>query len=139
MVKNLIHKAGAIILSKENKQNIVLLYRSRQNDWSFPKGHTEQSENSMETMIREIQEETGLFVHIVQELPDHFYTNPREGTVLTKMFLVDSEDDSKLKHEFEGDDLQWIPINQVIDKLSYDNLKEYFESIKPILEAVSRN
>lgn len=134
MTEQLVQKAGAIILSSEDKQNIALLYRGKQNDWSFPKGHIEQGENYTQTMIREILEETGLTVSIIQELPDHFYISPKEGTISTKMFLVISEDDSKLKLEFETDDIQWIPYTQVIEKLSYNNLKEYFTSIISVIE-----
>ena len=136
MTEQAIHKAGAIILSSKNKQNIALLYRGKQNDWSFPKGHIEQGENYTQTMIREIREETGLTVSIIQKLPDHFYTNLKEGLISTKMFLVISEDDSKLKPEFEADDIQWIPYVQVVEKLSYDNLKGYFTSIISVIEKI---
>ena len=130
----MIKKSGAIILSSENRKNIALLYRGRRNDWSFPKGHVDPGENDTQTMMREIEEETGLAVNIIKELPDHFYISPREGKISTKMFLVESKDDSKLKLEFEEDDIKFIPYTEVIKKLSYDNLKEYFASVIKIVE-----
>jgi 8-oxo-dGTP pyrophosphatase MutT (NUDIX family) len=124
-IKN-IQKAGAIIFSKDDNKKIALLYRGRQKDWSFPKGHTEEDENPTETMIREIKEETGLLVSILHELPDIQYIHPDGSNILTKMFLVRSTDDSTLKTEFESDNIEWVPIDKVTSKLSYDNLKEYF-------------
>jgi hypothetical protein len=53
------------------------------------------------------------------------------------MFLVQSEDDSKVKLENPDDDIKWIAINEVSQTLSYDNLKEYFEKIYPILEKLT--
>ncbi len=125
-----IQKAGALILSSENNNTIALLYRAKQNDWSFPKGHVEEGENTTEAMIREIQEETGLGVRIIKELPNSEYSSEGEGSISTKMFLVQSEDDSKLKLEHEGDKIEWVPFDQVLEKLSYDNLRNYFKSIE---------
>lgn len=134
--EKMIQKAGAIILSSKDRKNIALLYRGRQNDWSFPKGHVELGENDIQTMVREIQEETGLSVNIIKDLPDHFYISPREGKISTKMFLASSEDDLKLKLEFKEDDIKFIPCAEVIEKLSYDNLKEYFASVIKTVEEV---
>ncbi len=120
-------KAGAIILSNKDKNNVALLHRSKQDDWSFPKGHVDPGENSTETMLREIKEETGLSVSILQTLPDLEYIHSSGKKISTKMFLVQSEDDSLLKIEFEGDEIQWVQCSNVINKLSYDNLKDYFE------------
>jgi 8-oxo-dGTP pyrophosphatase MutT (NUDIX family) len=135
-MKNKLEKAGAIVLSAKNKANIALLYRSRESDWSFPKGHIEQGENPMEAMIREIKEETGLDVEVVKELPEHFYTSPNEGEIVNKMFLVVSKDDSKLKTEYEGDKLEWVSLDKVNEKLSYKNLKDYFDLVLEIIKEV---
>ena len=133
-MKNKIIKAGAIILSAKNMAKIALLYRKKENDWSFPKGHTEQGENLEQTMLREIKEETGLDVKIIIELPHHLYTNKNEGEIVTNFFLVVSKDDTKLKTEFAGDKLQWVTFDEVIEKLSYDNLKDYFRLVLPIIK-----
>ncbi len=124
-----IQKAGAIILNKDDNNKIALLYRGKQKDWSFPKGHIEKGEDPTETMTREIKEETGLQVIILRELPDLQYTHPDGSSISIKMFLVRSVDDSTLKTEYESDNIEWVSIDEVTAKLSYDNLKEYFEKV----------
>ena len=134
MTNKTTQKAGAIILSSANKNKIALLYRGKQNDWSFPKGHIENGENPTNAMIREIKEETGLSVKLLRELAELNYIHPNGNTISTKMFLVQSEDDALLKLEFEIDDVKWTPIKDVCSTLSYDNLKEYFKKISHIIE-----
>lgn len=133
MTRKVTQKAGAIILSNIDKNKIALLYRGKQNDWSFPKGHIEDGEDPMCAMIREIKEETGLLIKILRELPELNYIHPSGDVISTKMFLVQSEDDTLLKLEFEIDDIKWVPINEVLSVLSYDNLKEYFKKFSHLL------
>ena len=123
-------------MSSVDKRKIALLYRGKEKDWSFPKGHIEAGENLKETMIREVQEETGLKVDILQELQNFKFFSPREGDVFLKMFLVLSKDDSLLKLEYAGDKIMWIDLEKIIEKLSYDNLKEYFRSVYPTVKNV---
>ena len=127
-------KAGAIILSKNDENKIALLYRGKQNDWSFPKGHIENDEYPTSAMIREIKEETGLLVKILRELPDMYYTHPDGSAVSIKMFLVQSEDDALLRPELEADAVKWVPMNEALSTLSHDNLREYFEKVSRLIK-----
>ena len=57
---------GGIIFYK-TRQNVRILLVKNSNGryWSFPKGHIEDGETEQETAIREIKEETGLDVTLV--------------------------------------------------------------------------
>lgn len=123
-----IKKSGAVIINNK-KDSVLLLYRGDLKDWTFPKGHVEYGENYIETAIREVKEETGLDVKIIKQLCDVEYENI-EGSVITNMFLAMSQEDNKLKIEHDGDILEWVNINEVNNKLSYDNLKDFFNKIR---------
>jgi 8-oxo-dGTP pyrophosphatase MutT (NUDIX family) len=137
MSEEKILKAGAIILSSLDKNKVAILYRGKQNDWSFPKGHVELGENSTETMVREIKEETGLDTDIIKELPDLEYVHSDGQNISIKMFLVMSKDDSRLKLEFEKDEIEWVQFDEVNNKLSHDNLKEYFTYVLPMIQSIT--
>ncbi len=124
-------KAGGIVVKKENGQKSVLLvYRKKENDWSFPKGHVEAGEKIKETVLREMEEETGLKTEIINELETNKYKNSRTGEdVITHMYLLKAAG-SNLKPEHEGDKVEWVEFGEVRDMLSYDNLKEYFDRVK---------
>lgn len=114
-------KAGAVILNK-NRDSVLLLYRAKK-DWSFPKGHIEQGENETQAMIREVREETGLEVEIIQELPATKYTTDKNENCVLYFYLVVLKDDLNLRIENDNDVLEWVNIDDIVNKISYDNLK----------------
>lgn len=129
-----IKKAGAIILSQDNPELIVLLYRAKQKDWSFPKGHVEEGEEITETTRREIEEEAGLPVKLLSKLSPMEYNHPTGDTVIVYMFLMQSENDSALKPETLDDKVVWVNFKDVYEKLSYDNIKNYYKTVLPEIE-----
>lgn len=52
--------AGFVVYHKTTDGIKFLLLYKRGTYWNFPKGHFEQGENSMDTALRETEEETGL-------------------------------------------------------------------------------
>jgi bis(5'-nucleosidyl)-tetraphosphatase len=56
---------GAVIkyqsIDKERAKNSeFLLLRNRRGFWGFPQGHKERGENELQTLVREVTEETGI-------------------------------------------------------------------------------
>ncbi len=129
---NPIRKAGIIILRPGVMEpEALLLFRGYHNDWSFPKGHCEAGESLEETALREIQEETGLTVEVRQRLPDMQYKDSKQEDVVVAMYLgAPSNADQKERVEYDTDRLEWITLSNVGERLSYQNLKDYFHSVE---------
>lgn len=129
--QNIKIKAGGIVVKEDGGQKFVLLvYRKKENDWSFPKGHVESGEEIQETVLREMEEETGIKTEIIKELAPNKYINSKTGDeTITHMYLLKSVTDN-LKPEYEGDKVEWVKFDEVRNRLSYDNLKEYFDKVK---------
>jgi 8-oxo-dGTP pyrophosphatase MutT (NUDIX family) len=82
--------AGGIVLS-ENK---ILIVKNKKGDssiggeawWGYPKGHLEEGEKPSEAAVREVYEETGFEVKIVNNKPvaESRYEIERSGEVLQK-------------------------------------------------------
>lgn len=135
-MRKIIQKSGAIILSQRDPSLIALLYRSKQGDWSFPKGHIEKGEAIIEAMRREIAEETGMSVRLISDaLPPMEYIHPEDKHIIVFMFLVQSEDDSALKVEFDGDRIAWVSLSEVANKVSHDNIRRYYASIFEVVNS----
>lgn len=123
-------KAGCFLIKKETRE-IALIYRQKQEDYSFPKGHMEKGETLKETAIRETAEETKRVAEIIDEYPPlvEKYTTPKgENCVCYMFFAIDkgkSDNDSLDTH-----DVVWTSLNKVEETLSYDSLKITWNSVK---------
>lgn len=124
------NKAGVILLDID-KRRVLLVHRLKKNDWSFPKGHTEHGENPEATAQREILEETGYSVLIDKKLPDLVYKTDLGEEVRLVMFL--GIVGSKLQEPETGTESVWFEIHDIEKQLSYDNLKEYWRSIRSLI------
>ena len=129
-------KAGCFLIKKETKE-IALIYRKKQNDYSFPKGHVEKGETLKEAAIRETAEETKRIAKIVDEYEPFAekYITPRgENCVCYMFFAIDkgkSDNNSEDTH-----DLIWTPFEKVEKTLSYDSLKNTWNSAKNIIKEI---
>jgi 8-oxo-dGTP pyrophosphatase MutT (NUDIX family) len=56
---------GAVVFTKENNDLNYIIIRSLESFCGFPKGHVEGTESDIQTALREVKEETGLSVDIV--------------------------------------------------------------------------
>ena len=125
-----VRKAGCILLNKE-KKSIALVYREKQKDFSFPKGHLENDESLIECAIRETAEETKFDCKILENEPIYIenYVTPSGEDVEMYYFISQyiglSDNDSTDTHQ-----TFWIPYNEVYEKLSYDSLKIVWNNVK---------
>lgn len=121
-------KAGCILINFSDKK-AGLIYRTKQNDYSFPKGHVEEGETVMECAIRETKEETSRLPEILCELQIDTYTDSEGNETEVTWFLardlcpVHEEISEDLKHE-----VVWTDLDKVNDTLSYGNLKNVWNN-----------
>lgn len=121
------NKAGTILLSKDYKK-VGLVYRTKLDDYSFPKGHIEKDESLIECALRETEEETGRKCTLInnEEIGKLEYVN-YEGTIYTHLFLaIDNGPTTKFINEYDKENLVWVDINEVASKLTYNDLKEFW-------------
>lgn len=131
------NKAGCILINKEIKK-IGIVYRKKLNDYSFPKGHLEENETLSECAVRETTEETGRDCKLIsdKEIGVIEYTN-YEGQIKTYMFLAfDKGKTNKKIAEKDKEELVWVNYNEVESKLSYQNLKDFWNKVKEKVEKI---
>ena len=132
-------KAGCFLIDTKTKC-IALIYRAKQNDYSFPKGHVEDGEDIMPAAIRETAEEIKRIALIVETFEPYLeeYVTPRGEECACYMYIaVDggaSDNDSEDTH-----DVIWTPFDKVEDTLSYPSLKETWNRVKDKIAEVIKD
>ena len=101
----------------------VLLRRSKNNVWLFPKGHVEQGENLQQAAEREIEEETGVLAKAADYLGRINYTL-QEDLYEVHFFLmryIRNTDAWPLHHNV---DAFLFPPEKALDILAFDSYKD---------------
>ena len=112
----------------------VLLVKHNIGHWDFPKGHVEEGETEEETARREVKEETNLDVEIdiSKRYINEYYTD--KGNHKTVVLFVAKKIGGEEKNQEEINELKWIPLQDAIDVITYDNTKELFKKVLQELE-----
>src|SRR5215211_4752961 len=112
--------AGAVVTRDHPSRGIevLIIHRSRYNDWTLPKGKLEAGESSPACAVREVREETGATVRLGVPLDTVRYDTSNGlkqvdywgGTVLET--VPRPPDD-------EVDGVTWLPARAALDRLTY--------------------
>ena len=121
--------AGGIVLS-ENK---ILLVKNKKGDssadseswWGYPKGHLEEGEKPSEAAVREVYEETGFEVKIVNNKPvaESRYEIERSGEVLQKtvwFYEMEIVESFKNEPDDEIDEIALVDFESALDLLTHE-------------------
>ena len=96
---------GAIVFTKENGQIRYVIIQSNEGIYGFPTGHMEGTETEIQTALREIAEETGLTVNIIDGFrTEDIHTFPRDGETRLKhivYFLGESSNQTPIVQNSE--------------------------------------
>jgi 8-oxo-dGTP pyrophosphatase MutT (NUDIX family) len=127
-------KAGCFLIDKKAKK-VALVYREKQNDWSFPKGHVEKNETELETAKREIMEETGLDVILDPTFRETVSYSPKKDTQkVVVYFLAQARNYDFKAQEEEISDIKWVDIGYAVNILTYDNDKVIVNKAKSAIK-----
>jgi 8-oxo-dGTP pyrophosphatase MutT (NUDIX family) len=119
--------AGAVVFRTTEKGSRLYILLLNAGRWDFPKGNMEEGETELQTVIREVGEETGLkgitMVPGFRKVIAYFYK--REGKNIHKqvVYLLAEADDDKVKISFEHQGFGWFPHSEAVARASYDNTK----------------
>lgn len=118
---------GAVVINDKNEY--LLIRNKRSAHWGFPKGHIEAGETKHDTAIREVLEETGIRIEIMDgfEETSEYYIQGRIDKVLT-VFLAKALDTDLKMQEAEIAEIGWFNYDDAYQILNYDNDKRILKS-----------
>ena len=107
--------------------------------WTLPKGTPDSGETVEETALREVTEETGLEVRIVEPLRAIEYDFVQDGTRIHKTvhyFLMQPTGGDLANHDHEFERVRWVPFDEAGSLLTFATERELVAETEARLGAI---
>ena len=121
---------GAVVFNN----NKVLIIKHILGHVSFPKGHVEGNETEEETAIREVREETGIDIEIINDKKYYVQYETDNNSIEKVTYFIGKMIGGKLNPQLnEINSCYFEDENKVSDLITYDNDREmYLDILKDI-------
>lgn len=135
-----IEKLGGSVVFAEHEGNYyIALVHDVFGHWTLPKGHIEEDESVKEATVREMQEEIGIPVTILEELGVNEYvaSDPEKGKIRKQVTYFLSEgkyQDLTLGTSGGLDDTKWFKLQDILDLNFYDDILPLITKALTILQ-----
>ncbi|NLZ29481.1 MAG: NUDIX domain-containing protein [Methanomicrobiales archaeon] len=131
---------GAVVFRRyaAGVQYLILQYGA--GHWDLVKGHGERGESERETVLRELEEETGIaraeFIPGFRE-GIHYFFQRRRRTVYKEVvyYLVEVPDEEVVLSD-EHIAYQWLPYEEALEAITFGNSKQVVEKAHERLKAL---
>lgn len=128
---------GAVIFHKNSEVKfLLLLYEA--GHWDFVKGNVELNESEIETVLRELKEETGIVAtqpfEGFRERIQYFYRRRGETIQKEVVFYLIQVDTEKVELSFEHVGFAWLDYQHALEKLTFKNAKDVLQKAHAFLE-----
>ena len=121
---------GAVVFRDIRGEVRFLLIKNRRSaHWGFPKGHIEEGETKEETALREVLEETGIHLTIIEgyESVSRYKIKNRIEKVVS-IFVGTTKDTSTVIQQSEIEDYIWLTYDRAMNLLKFENDKTILKS-----------
>jgi 8-oxo-dGTP pyrophosphatase MutT (NUDIX family) len=138
--------SGGFVISKSDPSLVALMARFNRGgklEWCIPKGHLEADETFEQAALREVREETGLVAEIITHLGEVNYQFIQDGKRIAKTVHVYLMQQTGGELSFEHDphkeasELEWVPVSELLARLSHGNEKRIAKMAIELIEARS--
>ncbi|WP_312653202.1 NUDIX domain-containing protein [Proteiniclasticum sp.] len=123
---------GAVVIN-ENREFLLIRHKNGEH-WDFPKGHKEEGESDRETAIREVLEETGLMVRIIEGFKEKTKYSPKPGVDKTVTYYLGFSMGKVIIQEEEIMEFEYLPYDQALERITFNESKEVIRAAKQFID-----
>lgn len=140
-VEQAVSAGGVVYRHGADGVEIVLCGRTAERLWALPKGTPEPGESLRETALREVREESGLGVAIIEDLGsiEYEFSRPAQGVRFEKTvhhFLMAPDGTGSTEdHDHEYDRVEWFPAEEAFRLMTYRNEAVIVRRALDVIEA----
>ena len=131
---------GFVAYTEKKNVRLYLVIRALNGDYGFPKGHTEDGETEYETARRELKEETGAEVEIIEGFRcEAEYPLPRRNNVMKRSvyFLGRCKEDILTPQESEVSEARFVPFDEALELLTFEDTKRILKEANAYIDVIT--
>ena len=118
---------GAVVYNL--KKHSFLIIKMLNGNWGFPKGHTEDQETDIQTAIREVTEETGINIEILDGFKKSIKYIPFPKVLKEVIFFIGITEEEKVTIDRdEIEDYMWCSYEEALKMITYKLQRDVMES-----------
>ncbi|MFP5576622.1 MAG: NUDIX hydrolase [Acidimicrobiia bacterium] len=112
---------------------VLVIHRSRYDDWSFPKGKLDPGESWEQAAVREVWEETGLVTVLGDELGRTTYHDRHGRRKHVRYWSMAVAADAGFTPGDEVGERRWVPAGDAEELLTYERDRAVLERAAELL------
>jgi 8-oxo-dGTP pyrophosphatase MutT (NUDIX family) len=110
-----IRSAGAIVV---RDGRVLVIHRTKHDDWGFPKGKLEPGEDEAAAAMREVEEEVGLRIRLGPPIGEMRYTLADGTPKVTVLFRAEADGEPEPRDGV--DEVRWVTPVEASRLLNHD-------------------
>lgn len=138
---------------KKNNKIYYLLLHYEAGHWDFPKGHIEKGESEIQTLKREVKEETGISdLQIIEGFKEYikyffrskgyssfnFKKSKRKNIFKLVVYYLAQTQTKEIKLSFEHIGCDWLLYKDALNRLTFDNAKNVLKKAHQFLKKIDK-
>ena len=121
--------AGAVVFTLIDYDLKYVIIHDNNGNYGFPKGHQEKGETLNETAIREIKEEIGIDIELLDDFKKEiFYTLPNGNNKQAIYFLATYKNQELKAQEGEINKIMLLSYKEAYNLINFVDVKNILES-----------
>ena len=131
---------GSVLYILDTNFNVnYLILNYSYGHWDFPKGNIENGESELDTIKREIMEETGItdinFIDDFRQQISYRYKKKFKLVNKSVIYYIVETKSNKVVLSFEHVNFAWLNYNDALNRLSFDNSKKILKNANEFLSS----
>ncbi|MBI2590961.1 MAG: NUDIX domain-containing protein [Candidatus Blackburnbacteria bacterium] len=132
------YSAGGCVyrLNSDDLIEWLIVKPTGKNRWQLPKGWIDSGETSQNAALREVREEGGVEGELVGKVDTITIFFAEKGERIVKkinFYLIKYLKEAKEGHDWETEEVIWLPYEQAFEKLTFKSEKEVLKKANEIL------